>query len=94
MVTVNIHEAKTNLSKLLEQVEAGEEVVIARAGKPIARLVMYKQHPNRKLGLLEGKWKMSEGWDSQEADDEVARLFLESRDPFLDPPANSSKSAG
>ncbi len=37
--TVNVHEAKTHLSKLLEAVEAGEDVVIARAGKPIARLV-------------------------------------------------------
>ena len=38
MVTVNIHEAKTNLSRLLARVEAGEEVVIARNGKPVARL--------------------------------------------------------
>ena len=37
--TVNVHEAKTHLSRLLEAVEAGEDVVIARAGKPIARLV-------------------------------------------------------
>ncbi len=37
--TVNVHEAKTHLSKLLEAVEAGEDVVIARAGKPVARLV-------------------------------------------------------
>ena len=39
MVTVNVHEAKTHLSRLLAQVEAGEEVVIARNGKPVARLV-------------------------------------------------------
>ena len=39
MVTVNVHEAKTNLSRLLAQVEAGEDVVIARNGKPVARLV-------------------------------------------------------
>ena len=39
MTTVNVHEAKTNLSRLLAQVEAGEEVVIARRGKPVARLV-------------------------------------------------------
>ena len=41
MVTVNVHEAKTNLSRLLAQVEAGEDVVIARNGKPVARLVGY-----------------------------------------------------
>jgi prevent-host-death family protein len=39
MDTVNVHDAKTNLSELLRRVEAGEEVVIARAGKPVARLV-------------------------------------------------------
>ena len=43
MVTVNVHEAKTNLSRLLAQVEAGEDVVIARNGKPVARLVEYSQ---------------------------------------------------
>ena len=42
MVTVNVHEAKTNLSRLLAQVEAGEDVVIARNGKPVARLVEYQ----------------------------------------------------
>ena len=42
MTTVNVREAKTNLSKLLAQVEAGEEVVIARNGKPVARLVKCK----------------------------------------------------
>ena len=42
MTQVNIHDAKTHLSRLLEQVEAGEEVVISRAGRPIARLVAYR----------------------------------------------------
>ena len=42
MVTVNVREAKTNLSRLLAQVEAGEDVVIARNGKPVARLVRYR----------------------------------------------------
>lgn len=45
---VNIHEAKTHLSRLLEAVERGEEVVIARAGKPIATLSAYKE-PRRKI---------------------------------------------
>jgi prevent-host-death family protein len=40
--TVNIHEAKTHLSRLVERVEAGEEVVIARAGRPVARLVPFR----------------------------------------------------
>ena len=42
MTQVNIHEAKTHLSRLLEQVEAGEEVIISRSGRPIARLVAYR----------------------------------------------------
>ena len=43
MVTVNIHEAKTNLSRLLVKVEAGEDVIIARSGTPVARLVRFQK---------------------------------------------------
>lgn len=49
MVTVNVHEAKTHLSKLLERVEAGESVTIARAGRPVAELV-----PHRKVDIVWG----------------------------------------
>ena len=45
MATVNVHQAKTQLSKLLQQVEAGETIVIARAGKPSAQLVPINTHP-------------------------------------------------
>lgn len=56
MTTVNIHAAKTNLSKLVDQAAAGEEIVIARAGKPVARLVALEQAPKkRRLGGLRGK---------------------------------------
>ena len=55
MVTVNVHEAKTNLSRLLAQVEAGEDVVIARNGKPVARLVGYRPKGKRRPGVLKGK---------------------------------------
>jgi prevent-host-death family protein len=51
---VNVHEAKTHLSRLLERVEAGEEVVIARAGKPVARLVPVEQSRKRRVP---GSWK-------------------------------------
>ena len=54
MVTVNVHEAKTNLSRLLKQVEAGEEVIIARNGTPVARLVREKKRGKRKPGDLKG----------------------------------------
>jgi prevent-host-death family protein len=56
MAQVNVHEAKTQLSKLLARVAAGEEIVIARAGKPVARLVPVEQKRARRvLGLDAGK---------------------------------------
>lgn len=55
-VIVNIHEAKTHLSRLLEQVEAGQEIVLARAGKPCAKLVpLGKAAPSRMPGRLVGR---------------------------------------
>lgn len=50
MTTVNVHEAKTQLSRLLERVHAGEEIVIAKAGRPFARLVPLEPPPERVLG--------------------------------------------
>lgn len=47
MQTVNIHDAKTRFSKLLEQVQSGEEIVIARAGQPIAKLIAWQATPNK-----------------------------------------------
>ncbi len=55
MTTVNVHEAKTNLSKLLVRVEEGEEVVIARSGKPVARLVSCKPKRKPQAGVWKGK---------------------------------------
>jgi prevent-host-death family protein len=56
--TVNIHEAKTHLSKLLAQVESGEEIIIARSGKPVARLCALankkEKQPKRKPGFAKG----------------------------------------
>ena len=54
---VNIHEAKTHLSRLLERVAMGEEVIIAKAGKPVAKLVPVAQAPRRfKLGSAKGEF--------------------------------------
>ena len=50
MITVNVHEAKTHFSGLLARVGAGEEVVIAKAGKPVARLVPFDQQTKRRMG--------------------------------------------
>jgi prevent-host-death family protein len=55
MTTVNIHHAKTHLSKLLGRVAAGEDVVIARAGRPVARLVPIAPREPRKPGLAKGR---------------------------------------
>lgn len=55
MAAVNVHEAKTHLSRLLERVQAGEEIVIARSGKPIARLVPLEPRGPRQPGLLKGR---------------------------------------
>jgi prevent-host-death family protein len=55
MRTVNIHEAKTHLSRLVEEVAAGQGVIIAKAGKPMARLVPLEVAPSkRRLGLFKG----------------------------------------
>ena len=55
MATVNVHDAKTQLSRLLAQAEAGEEVVIARRGEPVARLVACKPKGTRRFGAMKGK---------------------------------------
>jgi prevent-host-death family protein len=52
--SVNIHEAKTHLSRLIERVEAGEEIVIARAGRPVARLVTYRRTTRPRVP---GRWR-------------------------------------
>jgi prevent-host-death family protein len=60
----NIHEAKTRLSQLIEQVECGGEAVIARAGKPVVRLVRIEDEPRRRvLGRLSGQFKLPESPD-------------------------------
>lgn len=72
MHLVNIHEAKTQLSRLLEQVQDGEDVVIAKAGAPIVRLIPYTA-PKRRItppGAMEG-----EGWISDDFDEPLDELF-------------------
>ena len=52
---INVHEAKTHLSRLLDKAHAGEEIVLSKAGKPYARLVPLRPHGKRELGFLKGK---------------------------------------
>ena len=65
----NIHEAKTHFSKLVERAAAGEEIVIGKAGKPVARLVPYKEVPSRrKPGSMKGKIRIAPDFDDLPAD--------------------------
>ena len=72
--TVNIHAAKTHLSRLVERAEQGQETVIARNGRPVARLVPYEPVRERRVpGGWKGRVKILPGFD--EMDEEIARLF-------------------
>jgi prevent-host-death family protein len=73
MKQVNVHEAKTHLSRLLEEVQSGREVVIARAGKPVARLVPVTGEAERRtLGILAGKLAVPADFDAPLPDDVLA----------------------
>lgn len=69
---INIHEAKTHLSRLLERVAAGEEIIIAKAGKPIAKLVPTELPARRSLGLDRGRVVIAEDFDSSLPEDILA----------------------
>ncbi len=65
MLQVNIHEAKTNLSKLINKVTNGEEVIIAKGNKPIVKMVLIKGlKPKRKLGTARRKIKIADDFDA------------------------------
>ncbi|MBA4181952.1 MAG: antitoxin [Anaerolinea sp.] len=77
MTTVNIHEAKTHLSALLASVERGEEVVIARRGKPVARLVC-AEVPERKpiiFGRFEGLVHVDPSFYDEMTEEELAQWY-------------------
>jgi prevent-host-death family protein len=72
---INIHEAKTHLSRIIEEVAAGEEIIIAKAGKPMARLVpMQRQIKRKNLGLLKGKIQIAPNFNAP-LPDALAKLF-------------------
>ncbi|AOO83513.1 type II toxin-antitoxin system Phd/YefM family antitoxin [Bosea vaviloviae] len=76
MKTVNIHAAKTHLSRLVEEAAAGDEIILAKHGKPIARLVPLAAEPKkRELGRLAGKIKVPDNFDDP-LPDEALKLFL------------------
>jgi len=74
MQITNISEAKAQLSRLIERVTAGEDIIIGKAGKPVARLVRYENNRKlRKPGALKGKIKISEDFD--DLPDDIANAF-------------------
>jgi prevent-host-death family protein len=76
MTTVNIHEAKTHLSRLVARVERGESFVIAKAGKPLARVIPIdaKESSTSRLGFMKGETMVPKDFDEM-GRDEIARLF-------------------
>jgi prevent-host-death family protein len=77
METINIHEAKTHLSRLIEKAVAGEPFIIAKAGKPMVQVtavVETTSAPRRKLGFLKGQFKVPKNFKAF-AHDEVDEMF-------------------
>ena len=74
MKTINIHEAKTHLSQIIERVSRGEKVIIGKAGKPMAVLSPYfSTEKPRKAGSMKGKIQIADDFDAD--DDLIADLF-------------------
>ena len=81
METVNIHEAKTHLSRLVDEAERGDSFIIAKAGKPkamVTRVDSSPSPPNRLIGSMKGLYTLPENFEEidKELDKEVERLFL------------------
>lgn len=76
MRTVNIHEAKTNLSKLIDSAVKGEAFVIAKAGKPLVKVVRIEQAdaPKPRIGFMKGQVMVPDNFD-QLGHDEISSLF-------------------
>ncbi len=72
MTTVNVHEAKTHLSRLLKRVEAGEDVVIARNGNPVAQLVSCQKRGKRKPGSMAGLFTVPDSFFDPLPEEELA----------------------
>jgi len=68
---VNMHDAKSRLSQLVELAEAGEDVVIARAGKPAVRLVPVRREGRRKLGQWRGRVRLAEDFDAPLSEEDL-----------------------
>lgn len=74
MRIVNIHEAKTHFSKLVDAVLHGNEILIAMAGKPVAKLGPISKKPSKKFGVLKGKIKIAKDFDAPLPDEFLAEF--------------------
>lgn len=72
--TINMHEAKTHLSKLVEQAVNGEPFIIARSGKPLVKVTAIDAVPPKRIGFLSGKVPIPADFDTMAAD-EIAEMF-------------------
>jgi prevent-host-death family protein len=76
VVSYNIHDAKTQLSRLIERVERGEEVIISRAGTPVAKLVPLTDTVHRSgRGMLRDRLQLAADWDSTAINESIAHDF-------------------
>ena len=72
----NIHDAKTNLSRIIERVEHGEEIIISRAGTPVAKVIPLAPRAKRtRRGSLAGRLVLSDDWDAPEVNEAIAQDF-------------------
>lgn len=72
----NIHDAKTNLSRIIERVERGEEIIISRAGHPVAKVIPLPGKVQRRgRGSLRGKLVLAPDWDSDAVNESIAADF-------------------
>jgi prevent-host-death family protein len=83
IATVSIHEAKTHLSTLIERVRRGEEIIVAKAGEPVARLVPERSRKPREPGSARGKFVIHDNFDDPLPDD-LLDLFEGKDDKLLD----------
>jgi len=74
-VEINIHEAKNKLSSLIERALNGEDSVIAKAGKPLVRLVSVEKSSHRIFGSAEGTIEFGSGWDAPLTDEELQEFL-------------------
>lgn len=72
---VSVHGAKTQLSKLLDLVEDGEDIVIERHGRPVAQLVSVRTRRISPLGAMRGQFEMTEGWERPLTDEEAEAFW-------------------